>query len=336
MASGSNKRVRLNYLAIIKALVFLVAVILAVVLMVVIIKQSSAADESDASSVSHAASQPAQTSDEESQETSQTQTHSNYTFLSVDNSLIYEGSLILVNNEYGYSFPSDQNVNASMADTKTDNYYVSDRDVALRPYVTEKFNAFMAAYIASGASKDIIVVNGYLDYSSQATRYQKIIDKYGEEQGSLMAAKPGGVDAHTGLSVELKLYISGSIKAYDSTGTRTWIEENAYLYGFILRFPEGKAMTTGLNASSNKYRYVGLPHSAFIKQNGLTLEEYIVTVQNYRYDTVHWTCELSGVKYEVYYVPADDGSTTDIPVPTDSDYTISGNNVEGFIVTVTK
>ena len=38
--------------------------------------------------------------------------------------------------------------------------------------------------------------------------------------------------------------------------------------------------------------------------------------------------------YEIYCVAADLSSNTDIPVPSDKTYTVSGNNIDGFIVTV--
>ena len=39
--------------------------------------------------------------------------------------------------------------------------------------------------------------------------------------------------------------------------------------------------------------------------------------------------------YDIYYVPANVNNVTEVPVPTDKTYTISGNNIDGFIVTVT-
>jgi D-alanyl-D-alanine carboxypeptidase len=43
---------------------------------------------------------------------------------------------------------------------------------------------------------------------------------------------------------------------------------------------------------------------------------------------------LPGAGYMIYYVPAMEGETTDIPVPPDCEYEISGDNANGFIVTV--
>ena len=52
------------------------------------------------------------------------------------------------------------------------------------------------------------------------------------------------------------------------------MQENAYKYGFILRFPKGKEHLTGYQYESWHYRYVGKKIAKYIKENDLTLEEY--------------------------------------------------------------
>ena len=49
---------------------------------------------------------------------------------------------------------------------------------------------------------------------------------------------------------------------------------NAYKYGFILRYPEGKEDITGYNFESWHYRYVGIDVATYIYENNITLEEY--------------------------------------------------------------
>ena len=44
--------------------------------------------------------------------------------------------------------------------------------------------------------------------------------------------------------------------------------------------------------------------------------------------------ETGGKSYRIYYVPAAKSGSTDVSVPTDKEYSISGNNMDGFIVTV--
>ena len=43
---------------------------------------------------------------------------------------------------------------------------------------------------------------------------------------------------------------------------------------------------------------------------------------------------LSCTKNEIYFVPADAEAETIVPVPKNEDYSVSGNNCDGFIVTI--
>jgi len=57
---------------------------------------------------------------------------------------------------------------------------------------------------------------------------------------------------------------------------RTWMRENAYKYGFILRYPEGKEEITGIMYEPWYYRYVGKDLAQDLYNHGdwVTLEEY--------------------------------------------------------------
>ena len=74
-------------------------------------------------------------------------------------------------------------------------------------------------------------------------------------------------------------------------------------------------------------------------RNDLTLEEYLtVLATRHRYDGTHYILNGdNGVTYEIYYVPAATGDeATSVPVTINLPYTVSGNNYDGFIVTVTR
>ena len=332
--ADNDGNVKLNPLAIAKAVVFLVAIVLAIALVSVIVKRASSPEvsnpETSNTSVGFGSS-----GDGTSSDNSTDAPRLDYEFVKIDNSMIYEGDLVLVNNEYGYSFPQVP-IAEVVAETKTDDYWVRDRSVMLQPQAITSFNLMMAAFRAATGKRDIMIYNGYVSYETQESNYEAAVDKCGEEEASLYAPKPGGYDAHTGLLAELRVYNQSdkSYSTFDGTGDHSWIVNNAYRYGFVLRYPTGKELTTGVNGAANKYRYVGMPHSQLMYNNSLTLEEYHITVKNYRYDTAHWSCESDGIVYDVYYVPAGEGSTTDVPVPIGASYSLSGNNVDGFIVTV--
>ncbi len=72
-----------------------------------------------------------------------------------------------------------------------------------------------------------------------------------------------------------------------------------------------------------------------MKEYNLCLEEYLDMLRGshdfYNGTVLGYT--NAGVTYRIYYVPVSaDGSFT-VPVPTSGSYEISGNNVDGFIVT---
>ena len=50
--------------------------------------------------------------------------------------------------------------------------------------------------------------------------------------------------------------------------------DNAYKYGFILRFPKGKEKETGYSYESWHYRYVGKDIAKEINKENISLEEY--------------------------------------------------------------
>ena len=63
--------------------------------------------------------------------------------------------------------------------------------------------------------------------------------------------------------------------------------------------------------------------------------EYVEFVTRFNVDS-RYSFSREGVTDEIYYVKAADGETTEIPGPVDCDYTVSGDNIGGFIVTITR
>ena len=56
-------------------------------------------------------------------------------------------------------------------------------------------------------------------------------------------------------------------------------------------------------------------------------------VKSYRYGEKYIDLNIHGDEYKIYYVPAGDAEQAEVPVPLFGSYEISGNNVDGFIVT---
>lgn len=249
-----------------------------------------------------------------------------YTEIPLDSEKIYSGNLITVNTNNIYHFPTDDiNVVTLYDHINTQYYGVSDLVVCLDEEVIEHLNELMEDFAENQYNTDIVVIGGYRSSEDQSQRYND----------GISGVMSGFSDYHTGRSFDMGVFPQdGSGSGYYSpTGIYAWIDEHAADYGFVVRYPEGKEVYTNERARTQTYRYVGVPHSTYMKQNNLCLEEYIEKLKSY---TINKPLEISSGTslYKVYYIEAGDGTETDVGIPLGSDYEVSGNNQDGFIVSV--
>lgn len=89
----------------------------------------------------------------------------------------------------------------------------------------------------------------------------------------LSAKKVGYDESQLGLTIT----VSQSQTTYNSfsqTEMSQWLEEHAYEYGFILRYPQRKASITNHTYDAHIYRYVGKSLAKSLHDSQMTLEEY--------------------------------------------------------------
>lgn len=254
-----------------------------------------------------------------------------YQKLQMSNSEIYKGDLVLVNAQYEYKFPEGDIDPVTVYDHQNDYYSYGDMITSLDSSALVQLNNMIQAFASERGlyATDIFVQDGYRTYDEQVERHNS---------GRSKTFEAGHTDYHTGRTIDLFRIdsTSGSGFSYFSAeGDCQWFAENSGKYGFIVRYPQGKDEITGEKARSYTYRYVGAPHAGYINSNGLCLEEYIELLKQHTNESPLEISE-NGHSYGVYYVAAAEGDVTDVPVPADKSYTISGNNADGFIVTVTQ
>ena len=75
------------------------------------------------------------------------------------------------------------------------------------------------------------------------------------------------------------------------------------------------------------------PHSKIMTERGLSLEEYTEFIKAYRDDCRFVYRESLDARVEIYYIPANK-EITFISMPDNCVYQTSGNNIDGFIITV--
>ena len=246
---------------------------------------------------------------------------------------LHRGELILVNKELSCRYDGE---NAEpMADTKSGSYVLVDNNVSLAPDVTLKLNDMMDTFEAIYGENDVMVACGYRDYNTQAHLYFEEIDKKGQEEAEKSVAPPGYSEHQTGYTFDLDLNIEGDAGInYDGDGIYSWINENCSDYGFIIRYVEGKDEITGFMYEPWHFRYVGVPHSIYMTKNNMVLEEYLDFLQKYTSNSPLYIKDDEDNEWLIYYVAESNDYETEIPVPQDKEYSISGDNYSGFIVTV--
>ena len=256
---------------------------------------------------------------ESSEEPSQTGAYKYYDQLEFEdftfrNSDVLTGTLAVIDGSLGYPQVNDEDL-VRISSVKTPQVYgLANTSLLLNGTAMSKFDAFIVSFYSSTPNNGLIISRGYTTP-----------DAAGDD--------PKIIELATSYSLKLGIYNS-SYKFSDDEFS--YLKDQCFKYGIIRRYPEGKETYTGQEADYTIYRYVGLAHSDYMDYYNYSLEEYIDKLHTDK--VVEFESRLEdGVTYVVYYVPADSGDTTEVPIPTDSvtyPYEISGDGTDGFIVTV--
>lgn len=143
--------------------------------------------------------------------------------------------------------------------------------------LTENFKLMQSD--ASSVGLNIYIASGYRSYSYQKRLYDNYSAVSGVEGADTYSARPGYSEHQTGLCFDLN-----SVEdSFANTDEGRWINENAYLYGFIIRYPKGKSNLTGYQYEPWHLRYVGKDLAKKLYNDGtwLTMEEYYGLTSNY-------------------------------------------------------
>ena len=160
-------------------------------------------------------------------------------------------------------------------------------DVPLRGNVTTDESKLL--YVAAEALKKMVdaagkeglnlnLQSGYRSHELQ----KKLHDLYSEQQGraevDTYSARPGYSEHQTGLAVDVGGTSNPNCnvrQCFAGTPEAAWLNANAYKYGFIVRYPQGKQEVTGYEHEPWHLRYVGIYLATQMKtKNVLTMEEY--------------------------------------------------------------
>lgn len=142
-------------------------------------------------------------------------------------------------------------------------------------YLSEEcYQAFLKMYEdALEAGYGFKINSAYRSYESQVKIYQGWVNKDGQTLADTYSARAGFSEHQTGYAFDVRDFPFTN-DDYSKTKSFTWVSENAYKYGFIIRFPKDKEYITGYQYEPWHYRYCGEECAKYIHDTGITFEEY--------------------------------------------------------------
>lgn len=164
-------------------------------------------------------------------------------------------------------------------------FYPSDLVTANVPYAA---NATMRAEAATALERmfataaaegagGMMVQNAFRPYDTQVGLYAGHVQRLGQAQADIASARPGHSEHQTGLSADIMPDNGqcGVTECFAQTSQGIWLAENAWRFGYHLRYPEGKTPITGYAFEPWHYRYIGVSLATELHQQGVTtLEEF--------------------------------------------------------------
>ena len=132
---------------------------------------------------------------------------------------------------------------------------------------------------ASNDGLNIYVVSGFRSYNTQNTLYNNYVSRDGRDAADTYSARPGHSEHQSGLAADINMVDD----SFEYTAEGKWLNDNAYKYGFILRYPKGKTSETGYIFESWHYRYVGVDLATKLYNGGnwISLEDYFGITSQY-------------------------------------------------------
>lgn len=122
----------------------------------------------------------------------------------------------------------------------------------------------------------LFAVSGFRAYNTQRAIFERNVNEHGEEHARRFSAYPGTSEHQTGLAMDVSSASVGYrlVQSFGETEEGRWLAENAHLFGFIIRYPEGKEHLTGYAYEPWHLRYVGEWIARDIYEQEVTLEQY--------------------------------------------------------------
>jgi len=278
---------------------------------------------------------PLEGSDNDTPENLSYEIHSNLSDvgITVPSASFISGTLLTIDDENAYRYNVASLVPASdisssvsavkaqnlvrLYGKKSQNYLLASSQIFLKEDAFQPWEDLMASFVADTGKKTVQVVSAYV-YKGEESLYSPFV---------------------TGYSLAINLYENGanySLASFEKTVTVNgktmtcldWFQDNCVRYGFVYTGLEGNHAKTLAT-----FRYVGVPHAlAMQRLDYVDTQEYTNFLRDYSQNYTVTDFE-NDITWNIGFYPADKKEVlTKIALPKGAVYTVSGNNVDGFIV----
>lgn len=135
----------------------------------------------------------------------------------------------------------------------------------------------LAAQMFSEDAGQLFINSAHRSYEYQADLFDSKTEQYGLEGALVRSAKAGYSEHQTGLAVDVSVPSQGCaiMQCFGDTVGGRWLAENAWKFGFIIRYEKGTEAITGYTYEPWHLRYVGIAIAkSYHEQDHHTLEEF--------------------------------------------------------------
>lgn len=119
--------------------------------------------------------------------------------------------------------------------------------------------------------------SSYRSFSTQVDVYNQDVASNGQAFADTSTARPGTSEHQTGLAIDISALPGDcSLEAcFGDTRHGMWLAQNAWRFGFLLRYPADKVPVTGYGYEPWHFRYIGFELATEMHDTGVTtLEEF--------------------------------------------------------------
>ena len=228
---------------------------------------------------------------------------------------IHTGLLLQIDSDH----PFIGNFNMLTAFENKNSYYrLKNMTLQVQDSVVDAMNELAEDYYLFSGRSDFLVYSTTEVYDVPGSLYPEILP-----------------DRASGFCLDLAfLNDDGSISPITEQNNG-WLVENAWRFGFVFSYTESNRNQTGVAPAPYHLRYVGKEHAAVMYYNNkMDLHTYLSLLRSYQTENSYqYISDFMNLK--ISYIPASGTGTTVIPVPENGkQYSISGNNTDGFILCI--